>query len=62
MYEKLRKKTRMEGTEYQKENGELILIPRHKTDKKFPKAVIMKWQERNMNNTINDLRKRITLS
>lgn len=63
MYENLRKKTRTEETSFKKgDDGELILIPRYKRDKNFQKSTIMKWQARNMNNTINDLRKRLTLS
>lgn len=30
--------------------------------KTHPRPTILKWQEKNMNNTINDLRKRLTIS
>lgn len=64
MYENLRKKTRLDSDEvtFSTKDGELELIPRYKRDKNFPKSTIMKWQEKNMDNSIKDLRKRLNLS
>jgi hypothetical protein len=63
----IRKKARLDyiGTHYQLNDvGELILIPRYKIDKSFPKTVpIMKYiPSWNIKNDIKSLRKQVKLS